>query len=366
MCFDFWISKLGAFAMPCQGADTVVVRGDTILEKPKVRKSDCRFDAPSTLGANFLDSKDAEHALAMLKQLQGRDHQAWSWWNLKKKTFVFRTVVFLPRTGFPVRPFSEEKRELWRMRWRRLVALVCPLVPKYLSLVLACKSISKCEDWNACWRFASTSKYLRKLRQWSRWNSNSKHSFATANYRHALLKLERVVHRVQDGKTFWCSEIWLWTILSPAYTFEFFQGFLGHMDLSTSEIWTYSTYFFVKEWSLSVQVCKVCKSRLGAQQSATQVFLVQLRNLTWDILVRGHLASLNNIQSKCEPCPTGCDINVLPLFKNHNAKQTCQQCLPFPCSLGKVITGMAISVGGSEDPVAIFVLWLQQRNRQSN
>ena len=81
--------------MPCQGADTVVVRGDTILEKPKVRMSDCRFDAPSTLGANFLDSKDAEHALAMLKQLQGRDHQAWSWWNLKKNTFVFRTVVFL-------------------------------------------------------------------------------------------------------------------------------------------------------------------------------------------------------------------------------------------------------------------------------
>ena len=35
------------------GADTVVVRGDTILEKPK----------------------DAEDALAMLKQLQGRDHQ---------------------------------------------------------------------------------------------------------------------------------------------------------------------------------------------------------------------------------------------------------------------------------------------------
>lgn len=35
------------------GADTVVVRGDTILEKPK----------------------DAAHALAMLKHLQGRDHQ---------------------------------------------------------------------------------------------------------------------------------------------------------------------------------------------------------------------------------------------------------------------------------------------------
>lgn len=74
--------------------------------------SDCQWSAPSTLGAK---SKDAEDALAMLKQLQGRDHQAgWSgadgiWQRL---SFSGQVLFFSPEQDSLLKGlFQKEKRE---------------------------------------------------------------------------------------------------------------------------------------------------------------------------------------------------------------------------------------------------------------
>lgn len=57
------------------------------------------------------------------------------------------------------------------------------------------------------------------------------------------------------------------------YTLSFFEVFSGYMNLSTSAIWKY-VFSCDGMTFVGAKYAREFKSKLGAQQSATQVFLV--------------------------------------------------------------------------------------------